>query len=295
LKGTTYPPQQPWPLSFRLCIRVACGTRKSSYPQQTSQVSHTEKGGLCGIETGDFSNSRAELTKRYDDIVYAAETKALGISIDAYAKNDFDAPTERTFAIYQMKSGDETRDFRFEGLDRLEQQGIAPSLSMYDKVYEGVLPATATLSNIFEQFNIDRPADFTGHSLSVSDIIVIEYKGDITANYIDKYGFEALPDFAEQHQAFTEKQQPPIVGEISFASGEEDNPHNIDHYAESIKHDNDIDLDREKTREQLGFRDTPEKTSMAERFAAAKAEAARRGGEKDRQHPEQTKNEREGI
>lgn len=308
---------------------------------------------------------------------YTAEAKDLGITVNAYAGNDFDAPAGRTFAIYQMKSGDETRDYRFEGLNRLEQQGITPALSMYDKVYEGALPATATLSNVFEQFNIEHPANFTGHSLSVSDIIVIEYKGEITANYVDRYGFQHIPELAQEIAAdrqpapalplseveqwendhitdFTATTQtvkspivappePPVVGEISFASGEkeqftdsakylaaikeelpyisttgfsyktltkdpktrksiddmlydmygENNPHTIDHYADSIKHDNDIDLDREKTREQLGFPDKPEEMNLADRFKAARTEADRRNGEADRQNLEQQNNERE--
>lgn len=69
---------------------------------------------------------------------------------------------------------------------------------MYDKVYEGKLPPTATLDNIFEQFNIERPADFTGHSLSVSDIIAIKDDGIISAYYVDRIGFESLPEFAQE-------------------------------------------------------------------------------------------------
>ena len=209
---------------------------------------------------------------------YTAEAAALGISVAAYAAADWQAPADRKVTIYQMKDGDDYRYLRFESLDSLEQSGVAPALSMYDMVYENALPQQATLDNIFEQFNISIPADFSGHSLSVSDIIVIEYNGEITANYIDSIGYQSLPEFAAELKQSQQR--------------------DIDYYQDSIKHDNDIDLDREQTREQLGFNDTPaqpaqtEKRSMADRFKAAKEEAARRNAEKDRQRQEQAKDER---
>lgn len=83
---------------------------------------------------------------------------------------------------------------------------------MYDLVYSGSLPEGKGLDDIFTEFNIHHPADFTGHSLSVSDIIAIKFEGEITAHYVDSFGFENLPEFA---QAIEDKQQ-----EIDVASYE---------------------------------------------------------------------------
>ena len=110
-------------------------------------------------------------------------------------RKDYPTPAERSFSIYQLNATG--RKYRFESLEVFGNDE-RPTLSMYDKVYEGKLPPTATLDNIFEQFNIERPADFTGHSLSVSDIIVIKDDGIISAYYVDRIGFESLPEFAQE-------------------------------------------------------------------------------------------------
>lgn len=110
-------------------------------------------------------------------------------------RKDCPAPAERSFSIYQLNATG--RKYRFESLEVFGTDE-RPTLSMYDKVYEGKLPPTATLDNIFEQFNIERPADFTGHSLSVSDIIAIKDDGIISAYYVDRIGFESLPEFAQE-------------------------------------------------------------------------------------------------
>ena len=100
--------------------------------------------------------------------------------------------TTGTFKIYQMKSGEEYHFKRFEGLER---QPEPVSISDYDLVYEGTLSDTDTLEIIYEQFNINRPEDFKGHSLSVSDVVVIEQGGQQQAHFVDSIGFKDVPDF----------------------------------------------------------------------------------------------------
>ena len=63
---------------------------------------------------------------------------------------------------------------------------------------------TITLDNILERFNIDRPEDFRGHSLSVSDVIVINRGAKITAYYVDSFGFQELPEFVQQRMNMLE-------------------------------------------------------------------------------------------
>ncbi len=77
------------------------------------------------------------------------------------------------FSIYQLKHGDETRDYRFESLDALRQQGLSVDASHYDMVYSAPLTTGDDLESIYTRFNIDCPADFKGHSLSVSDVVVL--------------------------------------------------------------------------------------------------------------------------
>lgn len=105
---------------------------------------------------------------------------------------------ETDFAIYQLKGGDETRDLRFEPYDRLTQQGQKPEMINYDLVYKGDMAEISDnpdlriqLEAIFRKFNLERPDDFTGHSLSVSDVVVTRNQ----AFYVDSFGFKPLPGF----------------------------------------------------------------------------------------------------
>lgn len=196
------------------------------------------------------------------------EAAAYGVTVDHYAAANWDAPVNRNFVIYQMIDDESTRGLRFESLENLKDLAgnqIQPDISMYNKVYSGKMPEGATLSTIFQTFNVNHPAEFKGRSLSMSDIIAVQHKGTWTANYVDSTGFVSLPDFAAQ---------------ISGEDQEERRRYNAT--LDSVKFDNDIDLDMEKTQEQLGFRE-PEQSSdkipMAERFAAAKAKADRRNTE----------------
>jgi uncharacterized phage infection (PIP) family protein YhgE len=97
-----------------------------------------------------------------------------------------------TFTIYQLKEVDATRDLRFEPLDSLK---APPDAANYDKVYSATLESGVTLDMLHERFNIDLPQDFKGHSLSVSDIVVINRDGKDTAHYVDSFGFAELPAF----------------------------------------------------------------------------------------------------
>lgn len=109
-------------------------------------------------------------------------------------------PTEQgdTFTIYQLKGGPETRDYRFEPYESLQEAGLAVDRQNYDLVYTAPLDGKTSLEDIFRTFNLDRPADFTGHSLSVSDIVVLNRGGDTKAYYCDSAGFVDVPSFLEQ-------------------------------------------------------------------------------------------------
>lgn len=100
-----------------------------------------------------------------------------------------------SFTIYQLKGGDETRDYRFEPYDRLQAVGLAVDPANYEQTYTAPLESGMTLESIFERFNIDRPADFTGHSLSVSDVVVLHQNGQDTAHYVDSIGYKEVPEF----------------------------------------------------------------------------------------------------
>ena len=117
------------------------------------------------------------------------EVKAL------YAKSQ--EPDRDTFSIYQLKRGDETRDLRFEPYDRLTAAGHAVDPANYDLIYSAPLAPGTSLEAIFTRFNIDHPKDFKGHSLSVSDVVVLHQNRQDTAHYVDSIGYRQTPEFLQ--------------------------------------------------------------------------------------------------
>ena len=96
---------------------------------------------------------------------------------ELYAKAQEAEADKDTFSIYQLKQGDETRDFRFEPYDRLQAAGNVVDKANYELVYSAELTPGTSLEDIYTRFNIDHPKDFKGHSLSVSDVVVLHQIG----------------------------------------------------------------------------------------------------------------------
>ena len=134
---------------------------------------------------------------------YAAKTAAYvqtPADIVAQAQAVQDQAEESSFSIYQLKGGNETLDYRFEPLDSIHRNGLSVKPENYELVYEAPLTAKDDLESIYTRFNVDRPADFTGHSLSVSDIVVLHQDGKDTAHYCDRVGFSEVPEFLKERQ-----------------------------------------------------------------------------------------------
>ena len=124
-----------------------------------------------------------------------------------YAKAQETAQTagqdKDTFSIYQIKGGDETRDFRFEPYDRLQAAGNVVDRANYELVYSAPLAPGTSLEDIYTRFNIDHPKDFKGHSLSVSDVVVLHQNGQDTAHYVDSFGYKNVPEFLQEQKQLT--------------------------------------------------------------------------------------------
>ena len=109
-----------------------------------------------------------------------------------------EAPQDKdTFSIFQIKGGDETRDLRFEPYDRLTATGHRVDPKNYALVYSAELTPGTSLEDIYTRFNIDHPKDFKGHSLSVSDVVVLHQNGQDTAHYVDSFGYKKVPEFLQ--------------------------------------------------------------------------------------------------
>ena len=145
---------------------------------------------------------------------YAAEAAAYAQTPAAIVEQARAAQGEPvgSFSIYQLKGGNETLDYRFEPLDSIHRNGLSVKPENYELVYEAPLTEKDNLESIYPRFNVDRPADFTGHSLSVSDIVVLHQDGKDTAHYCDRAGFSEVPEFlqpAQKSREITERIQTP--------------------------------------------------------------------------------------
>lgn len=129
----------------------------------------------------------------------AQEAAAAGMTVEEYAAAGFEAPQQDSFSIYQLRNEDSTHDYRFEPYDRLQAAGLTVDKANYTEVYAAPLTAGTTLEDIYRTFNIDHPADFKGHSLSVSDVVVLHQNGQNTAHYCDSVGFQRVPEFLREN------------------------------------------------------------------------------------------------
>ena len=102
---------------------------------------------------------------------------------------------KRLFMIYQLKDDDSTRGLRFESLEQIKKDKQLPVIENYELIYSARMKADTTLESIFTEFNTNRPYDFYGHSLSVSDIVVLSDKGKNNAYYCDKASWKKVDKF----------------------------------------------------------------------------------------------------
>lgn len=104
-----------------------------------------------------------------------------------------------TYAIYQLKRDDFAADLRFMNSEYLQKKGIEPQYENYELVYTGALTKDGSqvekLENLYRIFNIEHPQDFTGHSLSVSDIVALKQAGVVSYYYVDSIGYKELTNF----------------------------------------------------------------------------------------------------
>ena len=123
--------------------------------------------------------------------------------------------SEDRFGIYQLKDTEEARDIHFMGMDYLESKGIAVTKENYDLLYTAPLEEGTSLEDIYTRFNIDRPADFRGHSLSVSDVVVLHHNGENTSHYVDSFGYREVPEFTKELMAEHTKEQTSVIDETA--------------------------------------------------------------------------------
>lgn len=155
-----------------------------------------EHDGMCGIEKGDWLNER-KLQMMQEELAESDSNREAQL---LYGNTD-------KYGIYQLKDNPELNTFRFQGTESLKRLGIikdnfdAVTPENYKLVYMGEptelqgQTQSETLEAIYTKLNVDHPADYKAHSLSVSDIVVLHENGENTAHFVDSFGFTELPKF----------------------------------------------------------------------------------------------------
>ena len=147
-----------------------------------------EHGGIFGIEKEDWMRERS--LDRDNDM--EQENEATQPVTEEYVS---ERKSQDTYKIYQLKSDDELWQYHFESLESLKAHDLKVEGKNYELKYEGEWTEGMQLEGIYAKFNIDRPEDFTGHSLSVGDIVVLNRDGKETAHFVDSVGFVEVPEF----------------------------------------------------------------------------------------------------
>lgn len=169
-----------------------------------------EHGGIFGIEKEDWM--REHSLDRENDMEQENEATQ-----PVAEENVSEGKSQDTYKIYQLKSDDELWQYHFESLESLKVHDLKVEGKNYELKYEGEWTEGMHLEGIYTKFNIDRPEDFTGHSLSVGDIVVLNRAGKETAHFVDSVGFVEVPEF------FLENVQEQTRGEVaeSIEDGDE--------------------------------------------------------------------------
>ncbi len=148
--------------------------------EQTEILNHD---GIFGIDRADWD---------------AVKEQFPVVTENKWQKAFLDNPAD-SYCIYQLKRNDETAELLFMSSNYLQEHNLEPSYENYDAVYSGQLSGTETLDDLYMKFNIERPQDFTGHSMSVSDIVALRQNGVVSCHYVDSIGFANVPSFIPEN------------------------------------------------------------------------------------------------
>jgi len=156
---------------------------------------------IVGLTEDDFGTLDERLMEKFTEQFEKAENFALqGGKIMVFSREAADKWSENSLTIYQMRPSPTTENMLFMSHNFVTQHNYSIDESKYDKVYTGPLKPGETLEDVYRRFNIERPDDFKGHSLSVSDVVVIHNHGVDTAYYVDRFGFKEVPDFFKEKE-----------------------------------------------------------------------------------------------
>ena len=203
LRGSDYDPGEPIRIEEQVTVNHAA-TVISAFPLDVSELGSLRLGEELNFEGGEITLSEYITAAKELDPVVQAERMENAIG-RANEELYLDGKEER-FAIYQLREGEEYHDLRFMNTEYLAERDLAVEGDNYNFIYGGRLPEGESLDGIYERFNLRHPEGYEGHSLSVSDMVVMQRDGEARAYYVDSFGFSEIDEFVEQRQRITQKQ-----------------------------------------------------------------------------------------
>lgn len=142
-------------------------------------------------------------------------------------ESSFLSHTENSYAIYQYRQADDAIGYQYMSLDFIEKMGMSVKGSDYQMMYQGVLEVQDTLEDLYIKFNIDRPEDFKGHSMSTSDVVILKHDGEMKAYYVNDIGFRELPEFVDQRAEILREKNSECVRKQDKSGNEQEEPEKI--------------------------------------------------------------------
>lgn len=181
-------------------------TKQLMYAGQIMGISvldHIIVGGM----TGECYSLRTHYPELFESGIYEQKLQYVRDAGVAWMENEvrensllYQTGDKVQYGIYQIAKGSPGDEYLFWGTDFVKKHGLEISGKDYNFIYSGTAEPGETLDSLYEKFNLFHPEDFTGHSLSVSDVIVWNDGKEKKAYYVDSYGFKELPDFVRQRE-----------------------------------------------------------------------------------------------
>lgn len=162
---------------------------------------------IVGGMTGECYSLRTHYPELFEPDYYEKRLQSVHDAGAAWLENEvrenrllYQEGQQVQYGIYQITKGSPGEEYLFLGTEFIREHGLEVSGQDYSLIYSGIAEPGETLDSLYEKFNLFRPEDFTGHSLSVSDVIVWNDGKEKKAYYVDSYGFKELPDFVRQRE-----------------------------------------------------------------------------------------------
>ena len=267
-------------VAYTVCQHYGLDTSDYSFGYVAGWSSGRELAELKGsLET--IRSTAAEIINSIDEhIAQIQKEQDKEQAAPAQDQPEQEAPQDKdTFSIFQIKGGDETRDLRFEPYDRLTATGHRVDPKNYALVYSAELTEGTSLEDIYTRFNIDHPKDFKGHSLSVSDVVVLHQNGQDTAHYVDSFGYKDVSEFL-QPENYLKAAEQTTEQNYNMIDGQINNTPTAAELEEKAKAGEQISLaeyaEALKTDKERGKSAKQEKPSIRAQLKAAKEQTTKK-------------------